>query len=67
MDKETTEKPQFTNAATKAAYMDGYNRGESDGREGRGYSTALSETIHDALDWNRATGYDAGFADQAGV
>ena len=61
------QQDEYTEAEIKAAYMEGYNRGESDGREGRKYDTTLSETIHGELDRNRATGYDAGFADQAGV
>lgn len=67
MSKEPKQPGEFTDTEKTAAYMDGYGRGEADGSNGRGYDTTLSETIKDALDWNRATGYDTGFADFSGA
>ena len=58
---------EYTDAEILAAHMDGYRRGEADGSGGRGYDTELSESIHNDLDWNRATGYDAGYGDTAGT
>lgn len=60
-----TKEQEFTDGEIKAAYMEGYSRGEADGSEHRPYDTGLSEAIQSELDWNRATGYDAGFADHA--
>jgi len=67
MDKETTEQARFTQAEIKTAYMEGYDRGEADGAGYRPYDTGISEAIQSELDWNRAAGYDAGFADHAGT
>lgn len=56
---------EFTGREITAAYMEGYTTGATDGSEGKPYNYGLSETIGDALDWNRASGYDTGFADNA--
>jgi len=58
-----TQKTELTGVEIKAAYMDGYNRGVSDGSNQAGYDTTLSETIKSEADHNRAIGYDAGYSD----